>query len=215
MRLVIALFVWVAAAAGAVLLSSAVASGIHSSPASGSGSGSASGSGSGSSSFDASSVKATDADSLFRTNNFTRALAIARAHLGAGAQLDDAAVYPGYLDLIAVKGGSELDFYVNAAGAFQTDDTGGSPGATTLFSLAKIKPGVPQALARRIAGEGHVPESQLNYMVPEVDPISNQFRWLVYPLQGNRVEYFEAPGATGQMLELLSNSSSGPQPVGS
>jgi hypothetical protein len=217
MRVVLALAVWIVAIAGALELSNAVASSVHTSPASTAGSGggsSAGGSSGGGSSFDASSVKATDSQSLFRTANFTRALAIARAHVGANAQLDDAAVYPGYLDLTVVKAGSEIDFYVDAQGGFQTTNTGGNPGNTTLFSLTKLKADVPEALAKRIATEGGVPESQLAYMVPEVDPISNQFTWLIYPVQGNRVEYFQAPGATGQLLELLANSSTGPQPIG-
>lgn len=212
MRVVLALAVWIVAVAGALELSSAVASSIHSSPASTAGSGG--GSSGGGSSFDASSVKATDSQSLFRTANFTRALAIARAHVGANAQLDDAAVYPGYLDLTVVKAGSETDFYVDAQGGFQTTDTGGNPGNTTLFSLTKLKADAPEALAKRIATEGGVPESQLAYMVPGADPISNQFTWLIYPVQGNRVEYFQAPGATGQLLVLLADSSTGPQPVG-
>jgi hypothetical protein len=67
---------------------------------------------------------------------------------------------------------------------------------------------------QRIATSGGVPESQLHYMVAEIDPSANRFRWLVYPLQGNRVKYFQAAGATGQLLEYLSNSSTGPRPVG-
>jgi hypothetical protein len=35
----------------------------------------------------------------------------------------------------------------------------------------------------------------------------------VYPKQGGRVEYFQATGATGQLLEYRTNSATGLQPV--
>src|ERR1700685_2385083 len=110
MRLLIALVVWIAAVAGAVAGSSVVADSIHNKPV-GTTAGAGSASESGGAPFDASSVKSTDPRSLFRTANFSRALAAARAHLGAGAQLENVALYPGYLDLTAVKAGSEIDFY--------------------------------------------------------------------------------------------------------
>lgn len=226
MRLVIAALVWLAAIAGAAELSTVVSHSIHSSPATAStsagGSGGSDGSTgpggstsrSGGASFDASSVKPTDARSLFRTANFTRVLALVRSHYAAGAKLDMVAVYPGYASLTVVQGGSETDVYVNAIGRFEPTTTGGSPGSSPLFSLARVKASAPAALAHRIATQGHVPESQLNYMVAEINPSNNQFRWLVYPHQGGRVEYFQAAGATGPLLEYRTNSSTGLQPVG-
>jgi hypothetical protein len=202
MRLLVALVVWAAALVGAFALSSAVANGIHSTGLAGSGG-----------SFDASSVASTDPQSLFRTANLARALAIVRAHLGPDAQLDNVALYPGYLDVTAVPAGSEVEFYVDAQGGYQITDTGGNPGGDTLFPLARVTANVPAALARRIATAGHVPESQLNYMVVDVNPATNQLEWLVYPHQGNQVEYFQASGATGRLFELPANSSTGPQPV--
>jgi hypothetical protein len=50
-------------------------------------------------------------------------------------------------------------------------------------------------------------------MVVEQDPANNTFRWLVYPRHGNRLEYFEATGATGPLLEYLADGSTGPRPV--
>jgi hypothetical protein len=229
MRLLIALVVWIAAAAGAAELSVAVAHSIHTPPAgaatgaggSGTGGGGGGGGGgaststggSGGAAFDASSVKPTDSRSLFRTANFARALALIREHLGAGAKLDNVALYPGYLAVTAVRRGTEVDVYLAADGNY-TQSSGGDPGDSPLFSLSRVKTDVPAALAQRIAGPGHVPQSQLNYMVVEVDPIVHQLRWLVYPRQGNRVEYFQASGASGPLLEYLSNSSTGLQAVG-
>jgi hypothetical protein len=179
MRLLIALVVWIAVAVGALGISQVVADSIHKTPASagagpstlGSGGESTSGSGSvvpnvpsgsGGASIDPSKVKSTDTVSLFRAPNLARALAVARTQLGAGAKLDNVALYPGYLSLTAVKGGSEVEFYLNVAGMQDTTKTGGFPGSDQLFSLAQLGAGVPAALARRIATAGHVPESKLN-----------------------------------------------------
>ncbi len=207
MRLLVALVVWVVAALGAIEVSTVVADSIHTLPGGSSGGGGGGGGG------DPSSVGATDSDSLFRTANFTKALATARSHLGANAQIDDAAVYPGYLDLIVVQNGSEVDFYVNTFGEVNQTNTGGSPGGDTLFSLSKIKPTVPASLTRRIAATGLVPASALAYMVAEADPVSNKFTWLVYPKQGTAVEYFQSAGGTGPLYVLRSNSGAGPEPV--
>ena len=84
----------------------------------------------------------------------------------------------------------------------RSSQTRWDPGALPLFRLARLRDDVPAALVHRIATAGHVPESQLNYMVAEVEPGTNRFRWLVYPHQGNRVEYFQASGATGPLLEV-------------
>jgi hypothetical protein len=213
MRLLIALVVWIGAAAGAAGLSTVVADSIHNPPGSSTSSGGGSGfGGSGGSSFDASAVTATDPVSLFRTPNFARALAAARSNLGSGAQVEELALYPGYASVIAAKGGMQVDFYINAAGTTNVS-SGGSPGGLPLLSLARVNANVPAALARRIATAGHVPESQLHYMVAQIDPVDHQFRWLVYTVQGSSVEYFQAAGATGPLLEYRQNSSTGLQPV--
>lgn len=218
MRLLIALIVWIAAVAAAAEVSSVVAGSIHTTPAaattnSGTSSSSGSGSGSGAGSVDPSSVNAADAVSLFHTANFARALTAVRAHLGPGTRLAQLALYPGYLDLTAVRPGGEVNVYIAVDGRYEQNDTGGDPGSSPLFALARVGANEPAALAARIATAGYVPEAQLNYMVAEADPTDGHFRWLVYPHQGNRVEYFGTSGANGQLLEYLTNSSTGPQPV--
>jgi hypothetical protein len=223
MRLLVAAVIWVGAVAGAIGVSTTVAHSIHTSStsasssdggsSSSSGGGSSSSSGGGSSSGatqDPSSVTATDSASLFRTANFTRVLAAARSHLGAGAKIDNFVVYPGYLSVTAVKGGTDVNFYVSTNGTLNTS-SGGSPGSTTLFSLSKVTAGGPAALAARIAAAGHLPESKLHYMVAMSDPISGKFRWLVYPVQGTAVEYFETQGAS--LYEYRTNSQTGPQRI--
>jgi hypothetical protein len=221
-RLTIALLVWAAAVIGAVAVSTTVAGSIHTTPttslgtvsgSSGGGS-SFSGDGGSSSSVDPSSIKASDQVSLFRTANFSRALGKARAALGANAQIDNFALYPGYVSITAVKGGNEVNFYADANGRVQQDSSSGSPGATKLFRLSQVGVGVPAALAHRVSTAGRVPVSQLHYIVVMVDPVSGHgLWWLVYPVEGNKVEYFKASGATGPLFEYRANSSTGLQPV--
>lgn len=217
MRLLIALVVWIAAAAGAAELSIAVESAVKTHPsrasAAGPGGSGQAGGGSDAAPADPSSVKSTDAVSLFRTPSFSRALASARVHLGAGAQFSDLALYPGYMALTAVTAAGETNVTIDANGSYMQLSTGGSAAGSAVFLLARVRPDVPAALARRIATSGRVPVSQLNYMVVQGDPTSPGLRWLVYPKQGNRVEYFEAPGAGGQLQELLAGSETGLQPV--
>ncbi len=213
MRLLIALVVWVAAAVGAVAVSSTVAGSIHKTSTSASSLSSGSSSG-GSSAPDPSSIKSTDQASLFRTANFTRALDRVRASVGNGAGIDNFVVYPGYLSVIVVKGSSEVNLYVDAGGRVEQTVSAGGPTGSSLFRLGQIKADAPAAVARRIATAAHTPESQLHYIVVESDPTSSKrLQWLVYTIQGSRVEYFESPGATGPLFEYRANSSSGLQKV--
>jgi len=205
MRVLVALLVWIIAVAGAVGISNVVADSIHNPPGSTAAGGS----------FDAGTVKATDSLSLFHTANFTKALATARSHLGPDATLDMVVIYPGYLDLTAVRGGSEVDVYVNAAGTYDETNTGGNPGDTPLFQLARVNDGDPAAISQRIAGSGQLPQSELHYMIAEVDSSTHHFHWLVYPVQGTAVEYFELAGPRGRLYEYRTGSSTGLQPVGS
>jgi hypothetical protein len=197
MRLLIAVIVWIAAAAGAAEVSSVVAAKVRKERATGSGS----------SSFDASSVKAADSQSLFHTANLEHALATVRGHIGANAQLNSFVIYPGYLSLTEVRPAGEVEVYINAANRYSSTNTGGNPGSTPLFKLGKVNAGVPASLVQRIAKAGHVPESQLNYMVAQVDIIDHEFRWLIYPIRPNRVEYFQASGARLRLSEYLTNGS--------
>ncbi|MGO9971854.1 MAG: hypothetical protein ACLP01_03285 [Solirubrobacteraceae bacterium] len=199
MRLLIALVVWVGCIGGAWEIQQAVASNYPSSSSSSgssaSGGGASTGSGGGASSFDPSSVKATDSDSLFRTANFTKALATVRKQYGADAQLTNVALYPGYFDPTIVRGGQEVNDDVEADGTVNVS-TGGSAQGDQTFPLTQLPADGPQTLAERIAKYGGTPESELNYMVIDVDPTSGKIEWLVYPLQGSKVEYFQAASPT-------------------
>jgi hypothetical protein len=199
-RLLIAVVVWVAALAGAAEISSVVADHVHKEQAT--------------SSFDASSLSASDPRSLFRTANFARALAAVHKHFGSEARFNNFVVYPGYLSATVVTSPStSTDVYVNAAGKYEPSD-GGTPGGMPTFSVTKIRADAPAVLAQRIAIQAGTPLSQLHYMVAEQELIENRFHWLIYPLTGNRVEYFETSSSTGRLFEYVNGSSSGPQPVG-
>lgn len=218
MRLLVALIVWAAAAAGAYELQTVVAKSIGDKPATGSSGLSTTGiSSSGSSSSgstDPSSVTATDSQSLFRTANFAKALATARTHAGANARMTELALYPGYLSLQYVTGSSQTNLYIAVNGTVD-ETSGGDVGGQAVVPLGDVTANAPATLARRIATLAHTPTSQLHYMVATADPISGKFSWSVYPLSGNAVDYFKADGgASGKLLEYRSGSSTGLQPVG-
>ncbi len=208
MRLLVALVVWVAAVVCAVVLGSAVESAVGPGKTT---STALPGATPSTANFDASAVRPTDPQSLFRSANFPRALAAAKAHLGADAKLDNFALYPGYLSVTAVKGESEVDFYVDATGGVQVTTNSGNPVGDTIFPLAQIQPTMPSAMAHSISRRAHVRASQLHYMVVEVDPSTNQLRWLIYPQAEGRIVYFEAPGPAGPLQEQLATG--GLQPV--
>jgi hypothetical protein len=224
MRLVVALAAWVGAVLAAVAVSSAVAGSIHKSPKSsstggvsisfgGSSGGSSGSAAAGSRSIDPSSVKATDRASMFRAAIFTPALNAARKQLGPGARIEEFVIYPGYLSVQAARGSTEVNFYAAVNGQANVS-AGGTPGGTATFPLSKINPGAPPALVAKITRTAHIPASQLHYMVADVDPSSNGFRWLVYTTPDSRVEYFETGGIGAPLFEYRKNSSTGLQRVG-
>src|ERR1700674_5537521 len=117
MKLLIALVVWAAALAGAAELSSTVAAKYKSAGTSHVSTTTSTVS-TGSPSFNPSSVKAADRLSLFKTPNLAKALTIARARLARDSQLEDATIYPGYLLLTFVSGGSARQVVIEANGAY-------------------------------------------------------------------------------------------------
>jgi hypothetical protein len=202
MRLIVALIVWAGAVVAAIALSSAVASSIHTTP----------GSGGGGSGGDASAITAAQSASLFRTANLTKALAAAKTALGADAQVENFALYPGYLSITAAKPGEEIDYYVNSYGNQNTTTSSIDTPPDGVFPLSRVTASAPAAIAKRIAAKAHVPTSQLHYMVAEADPVTGQFEWLVYTVGGGPVEYFQVAGnGNGQ---LSAEGPNGLQPVG-
>jgi hypothetical protein len=218
LRLLIALIVWTVAVLGAIEVSSVVAGSIHTTTTDSSSPGTSSSStssppSSSSSSVDPSSITATDRLSLFQTVNFAKALASVRQHVGANARLSNVVIYPGYLSISAIRRGSAVEVYVAATGRTDVTTTAASPSGQPTLPLSAIGVRAPAALAHRIATDGHVPTAQLNYMVLERDLDRHGIRWLIYPRQGGRVEYFETRGASAPLFEYRTSSPSGLQPV--
>jgi hypothetical protein len=165
---------------------------------------------------DPTTMTATDPGSMFHTKNFAKALGEIRSHVGPNARLDNFVVYPGYVSVTAVTPTGENDVTYYANGRFLQDNTGGSPGNDQLVSLSHIKPNIPALFASRIAHIGHMPLSQLHYLVAMIDPISGKgLVWMAYPVEGTSVEYWQAAGGTGPLLVETKTSTSGPQPVAS
>jgi hypothetical protein len=199
MRLLVALVVWIGALAAAAELSSVVADKAGKEQAT--------------ASFDASNVAAADPVSLFHPANLDKVLAIERKHLGSEARFNSFVLYPGYVSLRQVVGGSETDLYINANGKYEILSTTGSAGDSPVFSLAHVNGAATDAIVQRIVTKAHFPLSQLHYLVLDGDPISRHVNWLIYPVQGTPVEYFKTSGPHGHLVQYLKGSSSGPTPV--
>jgi hypothetical protein len=199
MRLLIALVVWIGAVAAAAGVSSVVAKNVGKEQAN--------------ASFDASNVTAADPVSLFHPANLDKVLAVERKHLGPEAEFDHFVLYPGYLSLTKVAGGSETDVYINAKGKYEVLGTNGSALSSPTFSLAHVNGATTGAIVRKIVTKAHFPLSQLHYMVLDGDPISRHVNWSVYPVQGTTVEYFQTSGAHGHLFQYLKGSPTGLTPV--
>jgi hypothetical protein len=199
MRLLLALVVWIGAVAAAVGVSSLVATKAGKDEAS--------------ASFDASSVTAADTQSLFHPANLDKVLAVERQHLGSQAKFNSLVLYPGYLSLTEVAGGNATDVYINANGKYEVLSTTSDSGSSPAFSLAHVNGASVDTLVQKIVTKAHFPLSQLHYLVLDGDPISRHVNWLVYPVRGTTVEYFEASGPHGHLLQYLKGSSTGPTPV--
>jgi hypothetical protein len=72
-----------------------------------------------------------------------------------------------------------------------------------------VKADAPAAIALRIATDAHVPESELRYMIAELDSTTHRFHWLIYTLPGSSVEYFQIAGPTAPLFELRAGSGVG------
>jgi hypothetical protein len=207
MRVLIALLVWAAAIAAGIGVSTVVADSIHHS--------------SGGGSSDPSSITATDANSLFQSANFAKALSTATSQLGADAQVDSFTLYPGYLSVDAVKGNTDVNFYVDANGDHSQTTSNDLPVGDKLFPLSDVPSDFPSNFAQRISTKAKFPESQLHYLIIETDPISKKLQYFAYPVQNATVqngtvtaapiEYFQMNAPHGRLYEEL--SSQGLQPV--
>jgi hypothetical protein len=211
MRPVLAVIVWIVAAAAAVALSTAISSAdktrakapavaaattpvrppATSTPAAGG-------------KFDFGAVKPTDADSMFVGSNFRRALGVAERHLGSRADIESVLLTPGRLLLTVLTSSDKQyasvlanDDYGNAAG-------GQLAGSTQVFYLSQLGAGVPSELVKLIERRAHVAPASIRYMAVQTDRATNTFYWAVH--QANDGPYFLAPnGLHGPLQEVTTN----------
>ncbi|TMK41161.1 MAG: hypothetical protein E6G56_04645 [Actinobacteria bacterium] len=202
-RPALAVVVWIAALAGAIVLSSAVAQHVRDQQRAAA---RAAATGNGGSTpaaparrFDPASVKPADPRSLFRTSNFARALGIVRRRVGARADVQQVRLAPGELQLTVLQGDRANQLSVDADGDYTVLTTSSVSGTIEAFYLSQVHSGVPAALARRIASQADLPVGRLDYMVVATDPVAHRHHWLVYPT-GGRV-HFQADTASGPILE--------------
>ena len=142
---------------------------------------------------DPSSINAADKLSLFQAANFNRVLAKARAALGPNAKGRELRRVPRLRVDHRRKGRDEVDFYADANGGVDNSG-GGSPGGSQAFPLSKIAAGSAAVLVHHIATAAHTPQSQLHYLVVDVDPVSGKMEWLVYAIDARPVRTSRRPG---------------------
>jgi hypothetical protein len=209
MRLLIALVAWIGAIAASAAVSTAVANSIHSGSSSGTAPAPAQHAGPTTTTpstptqpaFNAAGVKPTDSDSLFIGSNFRRILAIAERHLGAHADIENARLSPGDLQLKAIaKSNDQSAVVIDANGSYVSNSTGPLVGSAQVYYLSQLGANTPATLARRIAAGAHVPVSHILYMLIATDPAQQQFFWRVYTTKPG--VYFQAGYAKGPILEL-------------
>ena len=179
MRLLVAIVVWLAAIAAAVGVSSAVSSSIHPS-------------------VDPTSITAAQPDSMFEGNNFAKALATIKNHLGAHITTEQVVIYPGYVNVQAERGNSAVFAVLYAGGRWREDDGGDATPQFGTFPLSRVNPREPTALVAQLARYNHVPASKLRYMVAQHNPGSKDLRWLIYTLGDSQAFIYTAPTASGQ-----------------
>ena len=114
---------------------------------------------------------------------------------------------------VQVANGSDTNVYINANGKYEVLSTTDAAGNSRVFSLKHVGGASVDAVVQKIVTRAHFPLSQLHYLVIDGDPISHHLNWLVYPVRGTPVEYFETSGPHGHLLQLLKNSPAGPTPV--
>jgi hypothetical protein len=187
MRLLVAVLVWTAAALGAVALSNAVARSIHKAAALAA-----------APAFDPDSVSATASLSLFDAANFSHALGIAERHLGAGAEIESADLYPGKFELQVPDGGHPIEATVMANGHWTSISW--SDGPAGVRGLSQLSADVPATLLRRISTGARWPLSRIQYLGWQADPITHRFFWAVYTTTTG-VEFEADAGPNGPIQE--------------
>jgi hypothetical protein len=149
--------------------------------------------------FDPTTLKTTDSRSLFLGSNYHKPFAIAERKLGAGAEIEDAELYPGQLALTVLSHGKQLSVAVQYNGEYGSKSGGPLSGSPAVFRLADLAGDIPAELAGRIAKEAHMPIAHLHYMIVAPGSSPSKLYWMVYTADTSL--YFTASGARGAIEE--------------
>jgi hypothetical protein len=174
-RLLVAIVVWLAAIAAAVVVSTAVSSNIHPS-------------------VDPTSITAAQPDSMFQGDNFVKALATIKQHLGANITTEDVVIYPGYVNVDAERGNRDVFAVLYAGGRWREDDGGDATPQLGTFPLSRVHPSEPMAIVKQLARYNHVPASELRYMVAQPVQGSKDLQWLTYTFGNSEPFTYTASG---------------------
>ena len=194
MRLLAAIVVWLAAIAAAAGISAAVSGTIHPS-------------------VDPTSITAAQPDSMFQGNNFAKAMATIKNHLGGNITTEQVVVYPGYVNVQAERGNSAVFAVLYAGGRWREDDGGDATPQFGTFPLSQVNPSEPTAIVAQLARYNHVPASELRYMVAQPDPGSKELRWLIFTFGNSQPFIYTASTVNGQHGAAGSRAPSAPTPA--
>jgi hypothetical protein len=175
-RLLVAIVVWLAAIAAAVVVSGAVSSSIHPS-------------------VDPTTIKAAQPDSMFQGDNFVKALATIKQHLGANITTENVVIYPGYVSVDAERGNRDVFAVLYAGGRWREDDGGNATPQFGTFPLSRVHPSEPTAIVKQLARYNHVPASELRYMVAQPVQGSKDLQWLTYTFGNSQPFTYTASAA--------------------
>jgi hypothetical protein len=145
-------------------------------------------------------ISPTSPRSLFRAQNLAIVLGVARHELGASAQVSAFALYPGEADLIVANNIFRRLVRIDDDGDLAKGRPQSFSGSIDVVYLWQIRSGVPQQLAREIARRAHVPMRRLDRMVVDLDPHHHLAGWNVYEKLSPR--HFHALLTGGGLVEV-------------
>jgi hypothetical protein len=147
--------------------------------------------------------------SLFRAENFSVTLDVARHALGTRADVSAFALYPGEADFIVVHDDGRQLVRIDDDGDLVQGKLQPFSGSLSVIYLWQLEPQVPQRLARQIAVRAHVPTRRLDRFVMDADLHDSNAGWNIY--QRFSPVRFQALLTGGDLQEVGPN---GTRPLG-
>jgi hypothetical protein len=150
--------------------------------------------------FDPTTLKTKDPRSLFVKSNYRKAFALVERKLGARAEVEDAELYPGQLELTVLSHHKERWIAVQYNGEYGSKPAGPmSADSPTFFPLSDLAGDPPAVLTTRLEQEAALPVARVRYMIVSRPPGASKILWMVYTTNPNL--YFTANSATGPIQE--------------